>query len=133
MRPERDAGRRRLTFQAGQRAEWIALLWLTAKGYRVLARRFTVRGGEIDLVLRRGDTVIFVEVKARPSMNEALSAVTFMQLRRIGRAAAVWTARNPWSAGLTRRCDLVAIAPWRWPQHRTDVIEAGEVGRHPRH
>ena len=94
------------------------MLWLTAKGYRILARRFAVRGGEVDLVLRRRDTVVFVEVKARPTIDEALEAVTPMQARRIARAAAVWVSRNPWAAGLTFRTDLIAIAPRRWPQHR---------------
>lgn len=123
MRPERDAVRRRRTFRAGHRAEWIALLWLTAKGYRVLARRFAVRGGEVDLVFRRGNTIVFVEVKARPTLDEALSAVTPMQSRRIGRAAAVWSAHNVWAAGSTTRMDLVAVAPWRWPRHCPGFIE----------
>ena len=117
MRTEPDGLRRRRTFLAGRRAEWIALLWLALKGYRVLEVRYAVRGGEIDLVMRRGDTVAFVEVKARPALETAMTAVTPAKLRRIDRAAATWLARNPWAAGLSLRGDLLAIAPWRRPLH----------------
>ena len=57
--------RREATYLRGHRAEWIALLFLVAKGYRPLARRFRAGGGEIDLVVTRGDTIAFVEVKSR--------------------------------------------------------------------
>ena len=117
MRTEPDGLRRRRTFLAGRRAERLALLWLAFKGYRVLASRYAVRGGEIDLVLRRGDTIAFVEVKARPALADAVSAVTPAKLRRLDRAVATWLARNPWAAGLSLRGDLLAIAPWRWPLH----------------
>lgn len=123
MRPEPDSVRRRRTLLAGHRAERIALLLLAAKGYRLLARRYAVRGGEIDLVLRRGATVIFVEVKTRPRLEEAMTAVTPAQCRRIRLAAGVWLARNPWALPLTQRGDIVAIAPWRWPRHVPDAYE----------
>ena len=68
--------RRRATFLRGYYAEWIALLCLLAKGYRPLARRYAAGGGEIDLIAVRGDTIAFVEVKARGSMEDALTAIT---------------------------------------------------------
>ena len=48
-----------------------AVVLLRLKGYRVLASRYQIRGGEIDIVARRGDTVAFVEVKVRPTLDEA--------------------------------------------------------------
>lgn len=66
MRPARERDRRHAA-GFGRRAEWLAALLLSLKGYRILARNYVVRGGEIDLVARRGSTVIFVEVKARPA------------------------------------------------------------------
>jgi putative endonuclease len=61
--------------QRGRRAEILALLFLSLKGYRILARRFRAAGGEIDIVARRGDLLIFAEVKARATIDAALGAV----------------------------------------------------------
>jgi putative endonuclease len=63
--------RRRRARSAGQRAELWAALYLRLKGYRILARTYCVRGGEIDLVARRGPNIVFVEVKYRPTLAEA--------------------------------------------------------------
>ncbi len=112
----KGAGRRR-AYLFGLRAEWVASLWLNAKGYRVLARRFVINGGEIDLVVQRGSTIAFVEVKARENLDDAACAIDAVKIRRISRAARVWLTRNPWTAGLTHRGDAVFIAPRRLPRH----------------
>lgn len=118
----RSAVERRRANQVGRRAEWIAAALLTVKGYRVLVRGFTVVGGEIDLVVRRGSTIAFVEVKARPGHDAALLAVTETKRRRISRAAAVWLTRNPWAASLDHRGDAVLVVPGRWPRHVADAF-----------
>ena len=110
-----DARRRARLF--GRRAEWIAAAWLTLKGYRILARRFSVAGGEIDIVARRGDVVAFVEVKARPGLDEAATAISEAKRRRISAAARVWLARNPWAMNGTLRGDAVYFARGRFPRH----------------
>lgn len=115
--------RRRATFLRGQRAEWIAMLFLIAKGYRPLARRFSAAGGEIDLVMSRGGTITFIEVKARGVMDDALSAISATKRRRFSRTARVWLARHPWAADRTWRADAVFIAPHRWPQHIVSAFE----------
>ncbi|SCY35540.1 YraN family protein [Microvirga guangxiensis] len=115
--------RRRATFLRGHRAEWIALLFLIAKGYRPLARRYAAAGGEIDLIMRRGDTIAFVEVKARGLMDNALSAITATKRQRFSRAARAWLARHPHAQGKTWRADAVFIAPKRWPQHIVSAFE----------
>ena len=66
----------------------------------MLARRYAVAGGEIDLIARRGGAIAFVEVKARGDLDAAASAISPTKRRRIGRAARVWLARNPWAVGL---------------------------------
>jgi putative endonuclease len=114
--PKRPAARRRAHL-FGLRAEAIAALLLRLKGYRVLARRFAAAGGEIDIVVRRGDTIAFVEVKARDDLDAAANAIGAGKRRRIGRAARVWLARNPWAAGATLRGDAVFVAPGRLPRH----------------
>jgi putative endonuclease len=114
---ERPAAARRRAYLFGLRAEQIAALLMRLKGYRVLARRFAVSGGEIDLVVQRGRTIAFVEVKARDDLDAAMEAITEAKRRRIGRAARIWLARNPWAAALNLRGDAVFVAPRRLPRH----------------
>lgn len=115
--------RRRATFLRGHRAEGIALLYLLCKGYRPLARRYAAAGGEIDLVVMRGDTIAFVEVKARSAMDDALSAITPAKRRRFSSAVRAWLARHPWAAGKTWRADAVFVAPRRWPRHIVSAFD----------
>jgi len=117
MTPTRPYAARRRAYRFGLRAESVAALLLALKGYRVLARRFSAAGGEIDLVARRGATIAFVEVKARDALDDAASAIVEAKRRRIGRAARVWLARNAWAAGLNLRGDAVFVAPRRLPRH----------------
>jgi putative endonuclease len=109
--------RRRGALLFGLRAESIAVLLLRLKGYSILARRYAVSGGEIDLIARRGQSIAFVEVKARRDLDAAATAISATKRRRIARAARVWLARNPWAAGLTLRGDAVFVAPRRLPRH----------------
>jgi putative endonuclease len=115
--------RREATFLRGHRAEWIALLFLLAKGYRPLARRYAASGGEVDLIVIRGETIAFVEVKARGLMDDALSAITAKKRQRFSRAVRAWLSRNDWAANKTWRADAVFIAPRRWPQHIMSAFE----------
>lgn len=113
---------RRRAFHLGMDAEFWAALLLQAKGYRILARRYLRAGGEIDLIVRRGRTLAFVEVKARPTRDEAILAITGTKGQRIARAARVFLA------GLTVqpeviRFDAVLVAPWHWPRHIEAVGE----------
>jgi putative endonuclease len=117
------AARRRATFARGRAAEMVALLLLLAKGYRPLARRYAAAGGEIDLIVARGDTVVFVEVKARGTLDEALTAIGATKRRRFSRAARAWLARHPWAAGKTWRADAVFVARGRWPRHLTAAFD----------
>ena len=57
--------RRRRALRRGQRGEWLASLALMLKGYRIVARRHRTSLGEIDLIARRGDLVLIVEVQVR--------------------------------------------------------------------
>jgi putative endonuclease len=116
-----DQDRRRRTYAAGLWAELQAMLWLSAKGYRVLHRRYLAGGGEVDLVVRRGAVLAFVEVKARPTREEALLAITPAKVARMSRAARVFTGRRRQSERLTLRCDAVVITPFRLPRHHKDI------------
>jgi len=107
----------------GRRAEWLAILWLTAKGYRLLERRFGGKGGEIDLVMKRGRTIAFVEVKARGALEDALGAITPQKRRLVEARIRQWLAQNPWAMEHHLRADAVFLAPRRWPRHVPAVFE----------
>ena len=70
-------------FRTGVSAEGRAAVFLMAKGYRILARRYRTSYGEIDIVARRRNLLAFIEVKARASLDEAAYAVTPRNQRRI--------------------------------------------------
>ena len=107
----------------GRRAEQLAILLLRAKGFRILARTYIVRGGELDIIARRGSAVAFVEVKARPTLDLALIAITPAKQRRMSIAARHWLGTNQWAMGCSLRGDLIAIAPWRLPRHLVGAVE----------
>ena len=118
-----DGAARRLgAYRRGHRSEWLAAAALMAKGYRIVARRYRTRLGEIDLIARRGDLVAIVEVKARPTLEAAMDAIGGMSERRIEAAADLWLARQRDYARLSMRFDMVAVLPWRWPVHVPDVF-----------
>ncbi|KQO92613.1 YraN family protein [Methylorubrum extorquens] len=124
MRPPADPGaRRRATHGRGLSAEGLALLVLMLKGYRPLARRFAAAGGEIDLIVRRGRTIAFVEVKARATLDAAATAIDARKRARVSRAARAWLARHPLAADATLRADAVFVAPRRWPRHLPNAFE----------
>ncbi|MGJ3265023.1 MAG: YraN family protein [Salinarimonas sp.] len=128
MRPDLAAApgraRRRRALARGALAEWRALAALMLKGWRPLARRWRVHGGEIDLVMRRGRLVIFVEVKARAALDDARLAVTPQKRRRLARAIRAWRSRNRWAdTGWSFRVDAVFLGRGRWPVHVEGVME----------
>lgn len=90
-------------------------------GYRILARRYRTKVGEIDLIARRGDVVAFVEVKRRAELATGLEAVTPQARIRIRRAAELYLLRNPAFATRTLRFDVIVITPWAWPRHIVDA------------
>ena len=121
--PDAARLRRAATHARGLAAETTALVYLVLKGYRPLARRFAAAGGEIDLVMRRGGTIAFVEVKARRELDDARVAIDAGKRRRLSRAARAWLARHPAAAGLTLRADAVFVAAGRWPRHLPAAFE----------
>jgi putative endonuclease len=109
--------KRSLARLAGVDAERIAMLYLMGKGYWPLARDWRGRGGEIDIVMRRGRTVIAVEVKARPSLAEAASAITPAKIARIAAGMRQFRAERRLGDALDYRFDAVLISPGKWPLH----------------
>jgi putative endonuclease len=97
----------------GRAAEQAAVEHLERQGYRVLARNVRVGRGELDIVARRGRTLVFVEVKARRGYRCGTpeEAVTPWKQRQVARLAELWLVSRP---GLQRavteiRFDVVAV------------------------
>ena len=111
-------------FRTGVSAETRAAAFLMAKGYRILAKRFRTPYGEIDLVARKRNLLVFVEVKARGSLDEAAYAVTPRQQQRIINAAQAWLMAHPEHAEFDMRFDAMLIAPRRLPRHLLAAFDA---------
>ena len=115
---------RRQNERRGRRAEIIAAIWLIVKGYRLIDRRVRTPVGEIDLLMRRRDALVFVEVKARPTLDSGVLALHPRQQARC-EAAARWLAvRHGWPGAVLRH-DAVVIRPWALPTHLVAVWRDG--------
>ncbi len=118
-RPEKIAA-----FRLGISAESRAAAFLIAKGFRILARRWKSPAGEIDIVARRRSLLVFVEVKARNSLDEAAELVLPRQRQRIAAAAEVWLAMRPDDTVQDFRFDAILVAPGKLPRHIPAAFEA---------
>jgi len=88
----------------GTRGEDAAAAWYEANGYQVLARNWRCRQGELDLVVRRGRTVVFCEVKTRTSaaFGSPVEAVTRTKQLRLRGLAARWLNESTIAVGEIR-------------------------------
>jgi putative endonuclease len=104
-------------------SELRAARWYRLRGYRILGANVWLGGYELDLVARRGRTLVFCEVKSRrqPSYGDPLELVTPEKARRIRRAAALWLAAYPDHAALAVRYDIVVERAGRL-QHVPDAF-----------
>jgi putative endonuclease len=109
----------------GRVAETLAALSLRLRGYQVVARRFRTPLGEIDLIVRRGRLLAFVEVKARVDREQALTALLPRQRERTERCAELFLATHPRYRDYNMRFDVVAVRPWRLPHHLADAWRPG--------
>ena len=112
--------KRQAAEKRGRTAETLACWYLRLKGWRILARRARVAGGEVDIVARRWRTLAFVEVKALPDSGTAAFALDYYRLRRVA-VAAERLAPRFMRAGDDVRIDALFIVPGRLPSHLPDV------------
>jgi putative endonuclease len=126
LRPRKTAPRpeRVQAFRLGLSAESRAAALLIAKAYRIVARRWKTPFGEIDIVARRRRALIFVEVKARDTIDAGLEAVTERTKRRIIGAAEFWLASHPDDVTAEIRFDVIAVAPGKIPRHIANAFDA---------
>ncbi|MEM8686287.1 MAG: YraN family protein [Pseudomonadota bacterium] len=116
--------RQRNAHRFGIEAERAAILYLRAKGYRILKTRYKVRAGEVDIIAQTGQTLVFIEVKRRPSHAEALSSLTPRQRQRIVRAAEYWLAENNLPLSTDCRFDMIVFSAYLVPHHMTNAFSS---------
>jgi putative endonuclease len=107
--------RRKQAYLKGWWSEKIAALYLSLKGYVILERRLKTPLGEIDLLVRQGNTLVAVEVKSRVTLEQASLSLTEYQQQRIEKALLFYLTNKPSSLDL--RFDVVLISSWAWPRH----------------
>ncbi len=90
-------------------AERRAARWYRLRGYRILATNVWIAGNELDVVARRGGTVVFCEVKSKggADFGDPLEMVTEEKTRRVRRAAEAWLAVHPECGGLVVSFDVL--------------------------
>ncbi len=111
--------------EVGAAGEDAVARWYDELGYRVLARNWRVRAGEIDLIARIGTTLVFCEVKTRRSdaFGTPAEAVTFRKQSRLRRLAVQWLGENDERAD-TLRFDVASVKPDGRGSWVVDVLEA---------
>jgi putative endonuclease len=108
------AAERQLTnVAAGRAAERRARRYYRLRGFRILESNFRAGRNELDLVLRRGQSLVFCEVKmrSREDFGEAAEMVGAEKQRRLRRVALVWLNANPRLASLQLSFEVLALGP----------------------
>ena len=97
--------------QVGNAYETLAAEYLRGQGYEILERNFTCRGGEIDLIAREGEYLVFVEVKYRVGADYGFpsEAVTRGKQQKIIRAARYYMMKHGYGLDTACRFDVVAV------------------------
>lgn len=108
----------------GNHAEGVAARYLISRGVSILERNVYNRGGEIDLIGRDDDTLVFFEVRFRGagSLSGAAESITPIKQKRLVRAVQFYLHRHKlWDTPC--RIDVVAIAPGEQKQYRIQWIK----------
>lgn len=115
-RPRRATSDRKAAENRGREGEKRAAWWLWLRGWRILDRRVRTPAGEVDLVVRKGNLVAFVEVKTRATGAELDFAIDERRLARVAAAAEYLMPRYA-GPGDDIRVDVILIAPRTLPRH----------------
>ena len=103
------------TYYSGLFAEWRARMFLRLRGYKILQSRYVTGKhtgrAEMDIIAKRGTTIVFVEVKQRHDLATAWDAITPKQITRLRNAADTYLAKKHWIG--TARFDVIAVCGWK--------------------
>lgn len=97
--------------QVGTQNEELAVKYLEENGYQIINKNFYCRTGEIDIIAKDGDYIVFIEVKYRTSSKYGLpiEAVNFNKMRKITRTALFYMHKNKNSTDIPIRFDVVVL------------------------
>ncbi len=111
--------------EAGRTAENAAFQFLLARGLKPITRNHRCRGGEIDLVMLDGQTLVFVEVRYRASdeFGGAAASVTWTKQKRLILAARHLLATRRELRRYRARFDVVAITGGNWHRPKIEWIK----------
>lgn len=123
MTTRREQQKKR-SYDRGLKAERWAGWIMRVKGFSIVTRRYKAQGGEIDLICRQGDLLVFLEVKYRQSLDDALFSITPRNQQRIVTAATHYLASHQDGAIETYRFDVLAFAPAKGCSPQWRHIEA---------
>jgi len=114
----------------GRKAENHVGRWLKVRGWKILAERFKVSEGEIDLIARKNNIIAFVEVKQRETLPTQEDLVTQTNISRLMEAAEIWVERNFETLGpdFEIRFDLALIEGRVHPLAKVKYIENAFIG-----
>lgn len=103
------------SYKTGLFSEFLACVYLMLHGFRILHRRYTTgrytNRAEIDIIARRGNLIVFIEVKHRKTIAAALDAITHAQIKRLRAAAETYLIKHRWPGDA--RFDVIAVCGHR--------------------
>jgi len=101
----------------GKRGELWASLFLRLKFYQILQKNYKTPVGEIDIIAKKTNSIIFIEVKTRAEKTYLAQALEAVNKRRISKAANFYLTKNPHLADYNFRFDVIFLAPNALPYH----------------
>ncbi len=109
------------TYQKGIWAERLSALMLVLKGYKICKMRYKTYVGEVDIVAKRGNVMVFCEVKYRPDYEQGVNAILPTAQKRIQRTAQIYMSQESVPETMDMRFDVIIISPPFSIKHLTNA------------
>jgi putative endonuclease len=111
------------SYYFGLFSEIIAIIFLKLKFYKILRRRYRNKLGEIDIIAKKNDFLIAIEVKARKNILLIDEVLSNKQMNRIKRSMNIFYSNKKYYGKLSIRYDLIIIQPYKFPIHLKNFWE----------